>query len=509
MEKYLYEKLAELNQSDEYPFHMPGHKRNVIQKKALKHNISGNPVREVVQMDITEIEGFDNLHHSEGIIQQEQEFAAKLYGARQTFYLVNGSTCGVLSAICGSLAEGEKIVLARNSHKSAYNAVYLKKLEAHYVYPVYHSEKPDFCGPVRATDIARQMDETGAKVCFVTSPTYEGILSDIEKIADMVHEREGILIVDEAHGAHLGFHSYFPESAISRGADIVIQSLHKTLPSLTQTALLHICSDRPKVQEIRKYLGIFQSSSPSYVLMASMSDCLHFLAEEKETLFSDYAGRLEIFFEKAKSLKAISVLNRDNVSELFHAQMDPSKLNICVENVFDGKGIKYKGRDLAKDLIEKYHLQPEMVSENYVLAMTSIFDTEEGFQRLLKALVEIDAKLYQGNTDSGTCRDDSVNVADTAGEKSIRHKSREKEIRKPDKIDKIEETTRLVPWEEAVGEISEEYIYLYPPGSPIIVPGEEITPERWKKIDSYKKMGLNIQGPLDYELNNILVAGNK
>lgn len=499
METTLYAKLMELNKTDEYPFHMPGHKRNIFEEtnsEILNADGRNTFFSEVLKMDITEIEGFDNLHHPEGIIREEQEFASELFGTKETFYLVNGSTCGVLSAICGCAEEGSKIVLARNSHKSAYNGAYLKNLDTYYVYPTCNLEKSDLCGPITACDVAEQMDACGAKICFITSPTYEGILSNIEEIADAVHKRGGILIVDEAHGAHLGFHTYFPESAITKGGDIVIQSLHKTLPSMTQTALLHICSDRVNSSNIRRYLGMFQSSSPSYVLMASMSVCIHSLAKKKDVYFEAYTEKLKKFYEFAKSMKNISVLAKEDVVRLYDGQMDPSKIILRVEMLYDEKGCRYKGIELARDLAETYHLQTEMVSENYVIAMTSIFDTEKGFERLIRALTEIDKKLHRGRDGRGKGLNSGEETA-PCGEVI------EKIITVREAVDG---KSRAVSWEKAKGEICAEYIYLYPPGSPIVVPGERITPVIWEQIEQYRKAGLNIQGPESYNLEFIYVV---
>ena len=234
------ERLKELAQSHIYPFHMPGHKRAALE--------FSNPY----SIDITEIEGFDNLHHPEGIIREAQEKAARLYGARRTYYLVNGSTCGILAAISAAVPRGERILVARNSHKAVYNAVYLRQLAAEYVYPV-----DTRCG-VQGQITPQQVEQKLAafsdiKAVVITSPTYDGIVSDVAGIAEVVH-RFGIpLIVDEAHGAHFGFHPAFPENAVKLGADAVIMSVHKTLPAFTQTALLHLCSDRIDHTRIEKY----------------------------------------------------------------------------------------------------------------------------------------------------------------------------------------------------------------------------------------------------------------
>ncbi len=483
MKTSLYEKLLEHGNSDEYAFHMPGHKRNETM----------SPFADMMKLDITEIEDFDNLHHAEGIIKQEQEFVAHLYGAKNTFYLVNGSTCGILSAIGAVTKDGDPIVFSRNSHKSAYHALYLKNLQASYLYPQLSDERSDISGKIDPEDVAAQMDESGAKVVFITSPTYEGIVSDVERIAECVHEREGILIVDEAHGAHFGFHSYFPESAVKKGADLVVQSMHKTLPSLTQTALLHVCSDRADINRIRMQLSMFQTSSPSYLLMASMSRCLHLMEEKKEILFSEYAVKLEDFYKKAEKLKNLSVISRSFVKQAYEAEFDPSKINICTNQVTDQNGKPYKGKELAKDLLCQYHLQMEMVSENYVIAMTSLYDTQEGFDRLLQALFEIDRKLTKAD-DLENQTEYVHNIQPLLSVISVKNA--------------MDGAKKRVRWEECVDSISAEFVFLYPPGSPILVPGEKITWDVWNKIQNYKEQGLSVQGMQDYALKEIYIAIN-
>ena len=224
----LYRKLIEYAGSDYYPFHMPGHKRNI--------NEGVCPYA----YDITEIEGFDNLHEPMGILRLAMEEAAAFYESDKTYFLVNGSTCGLLSAICALTAKEDKVLVARNCHKAVYNALFLHELMPVYIYPEY-IEAWGISGGISPYKLAYLLEEhKEIRVVVITSPTYEGVVSDIEKIAAIVHEKQRILIVDEAHGAHFGMHGELPRPALSKGADVVIQSLHKTLPALTQTALLHV-----------------------------------------------------------------------------------------------------------------------------------------------------------------------------------------------------------------------------------------------------------------------------
>ena len=277
MNKTLIETLIQYNQSSYYPFHMPGHKRN-----------STLPFPDALSIDITEIDGFDNLHDAKNVIKQAMENAAKLYDAEETRFLVNGSTCGILAAICACTKMGDMVLVARNCHKSVYHALYLQKLLPVYLYP---QEMQGIATEILKEDVEQALRDY-PKICAVilVSPTYEGIVSDIAGIAEIVHKFSCTLIVDEAHGAHFGFLEQFPETSVRLGADLVIQSVHKTLPAFTQSALLHIGKEKGKKnhrvdkERLYRYLSIFQSSSPSYILMAGIQKSLQIVKEQKEKI---------------------------------------------------------------------------------------------------------------------------------------------------------------------------------------------------------------------------------
>ena len=281
MSENLLEKLKKYGASDYYPLHMPGHKRNTAH------------FAEPFSIDITEIDGFDNLFHAEEILLEAQQRAAQLYHSDETFYLVNGSTCGLLSAISASVPRGGRILMSRNSHKASYHAAFLNGLHVTYLYP-----EADMVRGINGSIRPEQVQEALLQhpdICavLITSPTYDGVVSDIKAIAELAHRAGAVLIVDEAHGAHFAMHDSFPKSALALGADLVINSIHKTLPSMTQTALLHVQGERVDRRRLKKYLGIYQSSSPSYVLMAGMDACVCLMAEQKQELFDCFISRLE------------------------------------------------------------------------------------------------------------------------------------------------------------------------------------------------------------------------
>ena len=447
----LYSRLKAYSDTDYYGFHMPGHKRNQIRfGEGLPYGI-----------DITEIEGFDDLHHADGIIKEAQQEAARLYGAEETKFLVNGSTAGILSAVLGCTKKGDQILVARNCHKSVYHAIFLNELEPVYLWPGF-SRQFQLNTEISVSAVKAALTKhSRIKAVVIVSPTYDGVVSDIESIAEAVHERGIPLIVDEAHGAHFGFHPYFPENALKKGADVVIHSLHKTLPSLTQTALLHMRGEYIDKRRISSYLDMLQSSSPSYILMASIHECIRMLREEKEQLFEPYVRNLDTLRKNLQNLKHLKLVQTEHY--------DRSKLVISVRHT------DMSGRELYRELLEKYHLQMEMAAGSYVLAMTSPGDTKEGFARLEQALFELDAaaKLRENVQEDDIAKLPENPVICTSAKAALCG---------------AKETTYL-PVEKSEGMISLEYAYLYPPGCPMIVPGERISRECIKRLAGYQKLG--------------------
>lgn len=500
----LYDKLAALAESDLYAFHMPGHKRN-------RQMMDLPPASDI---DITEIDGFDNLHRAVGVIDEAQRRAARVCKAVRTWFLVNGSTCGLLSAIFACTKRGGRILMARNCHKAVYNAIELNGLHPVYVYPHVHPEYGIYDG-VEAEKIRYLLDKyKDIQAVVITSPTYEGVISDITAIAGIAHEYHVPLIVDEAHGAHLGYSPAFEASAVTCGADLVIQSLHKTLPSMTQTALLHLGREEDAAAElcatpglnrstavgvaprvdaarVQKFLAIFQSSSPSYMLMAGMDRCMGLLENDGPALFSAYAGRLKQLRQaltEGGSLKHIRLLGADELCRATGSRYDRSKLVLYVS------GCRGMGKWLYDALREDYHLQLEMVSADYVLGMTSICDTDEGFARLLTAVRELDERLAEVLAGDSTALPPLLGFMSDAPETPAMSC-----------FEALQKDTELVQRELCGGRISAGYLYIYPPGVPFLVPGEIISGATLHCISRYQGAGLEVLGGTDETLEQLLV----
>lgn len=462
----LIDRLREYGQTDYYPFHMPGHKRQI------KMGITSFP--NPFSVDITEIEGFDNLHHAEGILRASMDYAASVYGSDRSWYLVNGSTGGILSAICAAANPGEKILMARNSHKAAYNAVAVHRLAPVYVYPDVIKEL-GIQGGVRPEAVKAVLErEKNIKCIYITSPTYEGIVSDVREIAQLAHRHGILLIVDEAHGAHFPFGESFPESALDCGADIVIQSLHKTLPSLTQTAIMHLKSSLISPEQVERYLTVFQSSSPSYVFLSSIDACVRYMAGRGKEDVKRYEERLSRFYNRIERLENLKYLDDRICGKYGVYGRDPSKLVFFPPAFLKADS----GPELASVLREKYHLEAEMACCSYALFMTSLMDTEEGFERLLQALYEIDAQTVQA---AGAAQDGS------------------KEIPVPSAAVKIPADAwcregEKVLLSHAAGRISGTFVVVYPPGIPLLVPGERIDSQMTEQIEKNRQLGITVEG---------------
>lgn len=360
--------------------------------------------------------------------------------------------------------------MARNCHKSVYHGVYLRQLDPVYVYP---SREREFglnggINPVRVEQLLGEYKDIQAVI--ITSPTYDGIVSPIREISEIVHKYGIPLIVDEAHGAHMCFHPDFPRSALSQGADIVVHSLHKTLPSMTQTALLHRNSQRVSGELLHRYMGIYQSSSPSYPLMASMDGCISGIMEKGEEAFREYTEHLRWFqseMEKSRNIRLVTgkIKGRADIYD-----WDSSKIILSLADC------PMTGKEFYNILLDKYHLQMEMGSNSYVLGITSIGDTRVGFKRLARAVLETDSKLKKCPRPQA----DSHTVTNLRQAMPL-HKAMDAE-------------KEYIPPNHVPGRISGEFISLYPPGIPLIVPGEQISGELVEYLQRCMGQGLELHG---------------
>ena len=441
-----------------YPLHMPGHKRRLSPAPGLPFS-----------RDVTEVEGLDDLHEASGILKEAMDRTARLFGAGRTWYLVNGSTCGLLAGIRALAPDGSEVLVARNCHKSVFHAVELGRLRTHYIMPPI-LESTGFCGSISPKEVNRQLTAHPGTACVIlTSPTYEGVISDIASIADICHRHGAALLVDEAHGAHLGLFPGWPDSAVRLGADLTVESAHKTLPSLTQTALLHLGKDSTADQdEIERQLDIFETSSPSYPLLESLDGCTGLLLRQGKELFSRWKETLACFEGKIRSLQKLHIFGHDGrplPEEVF--AFDPGKIPVCTA----GTGLT--GPSLADILRHRYSFETEMACGSLLLAMTSPADSREALLRFGEALCALDREAVP-------CPGAPAPMLPAPGKEVL------------PLWQALREPGISVPVSEAAGKVCAEYAWAYPPGIPLAVPGEELTGETLSCLSRLESAGTRI-----------------
>ena len=434
-----YDILMETSEHGRAPYHMPGHKRN----PAFDY-LGG-----MAELDFTEIEGLDNLHSPEGIIRDTMDLAKELYGAKESFLLVNGSTGGILAAVYACCAGRKPLIAVRNAHKSVYHAAMLCGGTVEYLRPRLAGD--GLVLDVTPEEAARAIEaRPDAGAMLITSPTYDGVISGIAEIAEVCHAHGIPLIVDAAHGAHLGFLNPGIASPVACGADLVIMSLHKTLPSLTQTGLLHAAGDLVDPENVMRALTIFETSSPSYLFMASIDGCLHEM--KNPALFEHWRKQLSRLYTEACRWEGVRLRCPHRMPDGAFA-FDESKLILSCGG--------YGGEELAEILREKFGIEPEMTAQGYVLLMTGAGDTDEMTDRLCEAF------RYLGNHPRPLLRQEFCASPYGVLPESVLPLS-----------DALAAETEIIPLEQACGRISSEFVMPYPPGIPLITPGERITEER-------------------------------
>ena len=467
-------RLADYAAGEAYPFHMPGHKR--------RPGALGGAVPEA--LDITEINGFDDLHDADGVLAEAMARAARLYGSRRAWLLVNGSTCGLLAAIQAAAPQGSKVLVARNCHKAVYHGMELLALRPVYLQPPLDGAF-GIAGSLPPEQVAKALKENpDAGLVILTSPTYEGVCSDVAAIVRLCHAARVPLLVDEAHGAHLGLPGSFAAGAVAAGADLVVQSLHKTLPSPTQTALLHWNSRLVNARDVEHGLDIFETSSPSYPLMAAMDHCLRWLEADSAALMARWGELLRAFSARAAGLEHIRVLckggDRMEDHPLFYG-FDPGKL------VISARGAGLTGPQLMAALRERFQLELEMAAGDYAIAMTSPCDTEEGLARLAAALETLDREA----------------AAPLPSRPALPPVLAAPAFVLP-AAQALRQPHEWLPPRRALGRVSAEYLWAYPPGIPILAPGERVDEAAVEQMEWLTRCGVALKSTTGVE-NSVAV----
>ena len=463
-------------------FHMPGHKgKRIFLESGMEERLAA-----LIDGDITEIEGADNLFQAEGIIRETMDKYREIYGAKESFLLINGSSTGLISAILATVPPGGKLAVARNCHKSVINGVRLGKITPVYIYPEM-LEDFGISGGVTAEAVRETLEREGdINAVLITSPSYYGICSDIKAIAEVVHSFGAVLIVDQAHGAHLKMLDEvkrevdeglpgMPLSADGQGADVVIESTHKTLCSFTQTAIANIYGDRVSLDSFADKLQMTESSSPSYILMSSLDMNADIMIERGEELGKKWKENLDRFYDEVKTVPGLRVLE--------HGSHDRTKL------VFDSTSWGLTG-DEVDSRLQEMGVFMELTSGNLSVAMTGIGNIWEDYKRLLDGLKKIADERQELDLDS----EGESNFTMTKYMYKVRE---QREI--PSRWEKIHYT-------EGEGRVSAVSIIPYPPGVPMITPGEVLDMESLEYAMEMRSSGAKVIG---IDKNGFILVGSR
>jgi arginine decarboxylase len=472
----LFETLERHAKRRPHPFHVPGHKMGHSFDRAGKELFEP-----ILSLDMTEISGMDDLHQPEGVIAEAQSLAAEAFGAEETRFLVGGSTAGNIALIMAVCRPGDKIIVQRNSHKSVYNGIMMARATPVYVVPAVDLETGVAAG-LRREDVERALQaHPDAKAVFLTNPTYYGMGIDLAKMAATVHRYNVPLLVDEAHGAHYGFHPALPPSAMQCGADAAVQSTHKMASALTMSSMLHVQGNRIDRDRLARALAMIQSSSPSYLLMASLDLARRHLVMEAEKEWERLFPLLDEFRKRISGLHWIKLPSL--TSNSVYATLDPFKLMLNLNTK------SLTGYQL-KTLLEEGGLFPELSDLGHVLLALSAGTTPEDLDALARLLecitpewsTETARAFYTGVVASSFLREQVLPMHEAA------------DARK-----------EAVPLEDATGRIAGEMIIPYPPGIPLLVPGERIDGEVVGLLMELRASQARIHGVKDAGLSTLQV----
>jgi len=460
-------------------FHMPGHKRGRGVHPDFKAFLGEN----VFLLDLTEVQGVDYLHKPTGILREAMDLLADAYGAKESFFLVNGSTVGNQAALMAVGGPGKKILIARNSHRSVVGGLILNGSIPVYL-PADVDPELGITTSVSPEVLREYLDKNDVDAVFLTNPNYYGVSGNIRELVDIVHEHGLPIVVDEAHGAHFHFHQALPLSAVDAGADLVVQSTHKTLSSMTQSSWMHMNGDLVDVELLKAALRTLQSSSPNYVLMASLDVARMQMATEGAELLSSALNVAQYLREAINEIPGLQCFGRERVGKYGIFDVDLTKITITV------LGLGLTGYKVEQLLNDELGVEVELSDPNNILAFVTIGDDYDNADKLIKAMSNLSERFFGKLPPLETAAVHTFPVLPEV-------------VLTPREAFFAEK--KVVPFREAVGAISAESVVLYPPGIPVIAPGERITEESFDYVMKRKEEGAEVQGTADPELEFIQV----
>lgn len=471
----LYHQLLDHAHKRPISFHVPGHKYGILINEAL--------FQPILQLDATELTGLDDLHSPEGVIQEAEELLADLYHTKKSFFLVNGSTVGNIAMVLAAAKENDVVLVQRNCHKSVLNALKLAKVRPVFLEPEYDPEWKVATGISLATVEKALANYLEAKALILTYPNYYGMVNDLKSVINLAHFHNIPVLVDEAHGPHFIIGNPFPASAIELGADVVVQSAHKTLPAMTMGSFLHINSNRISTNKIKDYLQMLQSSSPSYVIMASLDLARNYLGTYKQQDAQYLLSEIASFKAHLAEIPGIKVLDYPN------SQGDPLKITIQTRCSWNGFELQKK--------FEGEGIYTELADPENVLLIFPLLKENQAYP-LAETIGKIRSILAEQQT------------TNKVSEKYQLSDSRITELAIPyHQMSTLEK--RDVPIVEAAGTVCAEAVIPYPPGIPLLLAGERITDTKIIQLLQLIESGARFQGgsALNHGLLTIFLADRK
>ncbi|MCM3631289.1 aminotransferase class I/II-fold pyridoxal phosphate-dependent enzyme [Paenibacillus glycanilyticus] len=482
----LFEALVRHYETGPVSFHVPGHRFGQIDEEG--QSIEKNWLSTIMKLDVTELSSTDDLHHPETFIAEAQKLAARCFGAEETYFLVGGSTSGNLALILGVCEPGDLIIVQRNVHKSVINGLRLAGARAVFLMPRIDDETGLATQP-SLEDIEQALElYPEAKAVMLTNPNYYGMTTNLTSCAELVHRFNKLLLVDEAHGAHYGLHPSFPQSAIQAGADAAVQSTHKTLSALTMGAMLHVQGERIPRDSIREVLAAIQSSSPSFPIMASLDIARVMVDRYKSDWFQPGVATAQAFREWIEDADgALKVLRAGHKTEAYD-KLDPLRIVL-----WDRTGT-ITGFELQKKL-EGYGCWAEMADTRHVVLVWGSRTTDDDRFKLQDACAHIEQWIMSQPAKSGATKVSDGFYPGNGTPSQL----------KPVEFSRKKKEHHRIPLTDAEGCESAEMVIPYPPGIPVIYPGETLTNEMIGCISTLAATGAKFQGAVDNTMRTIAV----
>lgn len=468
----LYEALIHYKNTNPISFHVPGHKSGVVLNQQ-----SQNMFQELLKIDATEISGLDDLHSPEGVIKEAEELLAALYQVKESFFLVNGSTVGNLAMVLSVCEKDDIILVQRNCHKSVLNAIKLAKARPIFLEPEYNPEWKTSTGVSKGIVERAISLYPDAKAIVLTYPNYYGMVYDLKSVIDLAHLHNIPVLVDEAHGPHFIIGEPFPASAIQLGADIVVHSAHKTLPAMTMGSFLHINCERVNRHKVKEYLQMLQSSSPSYVIMASLDIARNYLATYHRNDIEFLQKEISNFKKELSTVPSIKVLD--------YPDLHGDTLKVTIQS-----RSKLSGFELQKRFEEK-GIFTELADPYNVLLILPLLKENQDYP-----LLEASRKIKELLAEMPYCpiQEEFIISTEKISELAIPF----------EKLLNIE--SDIIQISEAAGQVCAETIIPYPPGIPLLLMGELITEEKVKQLTQLTSMGARFQGGSFLDSNQIKIV---